>query len=184
MDHDVDVWWADLTAADVQLHQFLPEAERLRVSELSAAADRGRRLVAAALLQHAVHASRLAGRDAGSGHQGPVTVDRTCDECGAQHGRPVVQGGPHLSVAHAGVLVVVATCSTARVGVDVERTDRLDAQAWVEHEARVKTAAHADAPVIALQAPFDGYVAALCVVPSDPIEASAVVSVRTHRWAG
>lgn len=184
MGHDVDVWWADLTAADVRLYPLLPEAERLRVGELSAPADRGRRLVAAALLQHAVQASRLLGREAGSGPQGPVTVDRTCDECGAHHGRPVVEGGPHLSVAHAGVLVVVATCGTARIGVDVERIDRLDAQTWVQHEARVKSEARADAPVGALQSPIQGYVAALCVVPAHPSEAGGPVRVRTHRWAG
>lgn len=149
----VDVWWADLTQADVSLLRSLPATERQRVAEPARPADRGRRLVAAALLQHAV------GR--------PVEVDRTCAGCGRQHGRPVVAGGPHLSVAHAGVLVVVATCATAPLGVDVERVDRFggaveQALAWAREEAAVKAGAGGGGRTD-LAAPLPGYVAALHV---------------------
>lgn len=156
----VDVWWADLRQADLSLADALPAAERARVTEPEQAADRGRRLVAAALLQRAV---------AREG-DGPVEVDRTCEECGRQHGRPVVEGGPHVSVAHAGVLVVVATCAGAPVGVDVERTARFGGDeartaAWALQEAGVKAGVTAGGPGTAqlLLPPLPGYAAALHV---------------------
>lgn len=241
---DVTLWWADLTMADAALEASLPEPERARLDEVAAGADRARRMVGAALLQHAVREHRrestgasgagagaadeagagagaAAGAAAGAGAgaetgavgaadstpvQEPcdtsvggqtdvshrsrtgmpaptgevlhdeVVVDRTCEECGAQHGRPVVAGGPHVSVAHAGVLVVVATCAHAPVGVDVERVARFDgstgrAREWVVHEARVKAGlVDATEPaggtgdsgsVMVVEAPMDGYMAAL-----------------------
>ena len=141
----VDVWWADLRQADVTLARTLPPAERARVRAVERPADRGRRLVGATLLQHAVAAARPDRAGAG-----PVEVDRTCEDCGAQHGRPVVDGGPHLSVAHAGLLVVVATCVAAPVGVDVERTERFggsveEAFGWVCREAAGKAGTDAGA---------------------------------------
>lgn len=164
----IDLWWADLTAADIALADRLPDSERARVTELAASADRGRRLVGAALLQHAVAAARNA--------QGAVEVDRTCDECGAQHGRPVVAGGPHLSVAHAGTLVVVATSDETPVGVDVERLDRFTdapdaqtaAQEWTGREARIKSGGDPRIPALEVSAPVPGYVAAVHLATPDP----------------
>lgn len=149
----VDVWWADLTQADLSLARTLPSAERERAMAPQRPADRGRRLVAASLLQLA------AGR--------PVEVDRTCEECGQPHGRPVVQGGPHVSVAHSGVLVVVATCVSAVLGVDVEQTGRFagsaaDTLAWTRREAAVKAGVTSGTSTD-LRAPLPGYAAALCV---------------------
>lgn len=168
----VHVWWAELTAADAALRDRLPEAERARTLEPLPPADEGRRLVAAALLQHAVAEHRAMGRGSAAGARAvraagaravraaaPLEVDRACSACGAQHGRPVVEGGPHLSVAHAGLLVVVATCDVGPVGVDVERVARFDdndpdagpdlaatalatARRWVEHEALLKAGSH------------------------------------------
>lgn len=164
----VHVWWADLTQADLALAGALPAAERERVMATQRPADRGRRLVAAALLQHAVAASRRAGPPVGGPGEvgGPVEVDRTCQECGAQHGRPVASGGPHLSVAHAGVLVVVATCARAMVGVDVERVDRFagseeEAVAWTRSEAAVKAGIvdGRGGTATTLRTPLPGYVA-------------------------
>lgn len=193
-----DVWWADLTAADLALADRLPEAERQRVFAAGSPADQGRRLVAAALLQHAVQDARAGlGSPAGAGSTGgagsPVEVDRTCEECGAQHGRPVVAGGPHLSVSHAGTLVVVATCA-APVGVDVERLSRFvghadpsaAARAWTAREAMVKAAGPGTGGLTApspegttaseLTPPLEGYVATLCV------RWTSGVRVREHAW--
>ncbi|RIK17416.1 MAG: hypothetical protein DCC50_01825 [Acidobacteria bacterium] len=180
---DVHLWWADLTAADAALEATLPPSERARLEGLDGAA-RARRMVGAALLRQAVRAHR--------GEEAEVAVDRTCEECGAQHGRPVVAGGPHVSVAHAGVLVVVATCGTAPVGVDVERVSRFSgeqepaaaAAAWVAHEARLKAgegdgvASGSDAPeppVLSLEPPLPGYAAALRVAAAGPSGVRLVV---------
>lgn len=166
----VEVWWADLTQAELSLAERLPPAERDRALAPERPADRGRRLVGAALLQHAIAAAR-ADRP-GSPPPAPTDpaptptdtwfeVDRTCEECGEQHGRPVVAGGPHLSVAHAGVLVVVATCWDAPIGVDVERVDRFadrsdplaTALAWTRAEAAVKAGLASDVAVEAAHGP-------------------------------
>ena len=196
---DVTVWWADLTSADVTLAASLPDSERERLEGLTGA-DRARRAVGAALLRHAVAQHRAGGGravpqeravsqdlavpqdlagaggddvdDPGTG----IIVDRTCAGCGAQHGRPVVAGGPHVSVAHAGVLVVVATCAQAEVGVDVERETRLDdpheAAAWVAREARLKAGLGTDESegpggVVPLEPPLPGYVAAVLTRSED-----------------
>lgn len=187
---DVHLWWADLTAADVALEAGLPGPERARLEGLTGA-DRARRAVGAALLQQAVRAHRrqsVPTRDFSPRDDAPqddageqeVVVDRTCEECGAQHGRPVVAGGPHVSVAHCGVLVVVATCTDTRVGVDVERVDRFEgavaaAQAWVRHEALIK--AGGPGATLLLPAPLPGYVAALCVAGVE----EAQVRLEEHR---
>lgn len=163
---DVHLWWVDLTAADAALEATLPPSERARLEGLDGAA-RARRMVGAALLRQAVRAHR--------GEEAEVAVDRTCEECGAQHGRPVVAGGPHVSVAHAGVLVVVATCGTAPVGVDVERVSRFSgeqepaaaAAKWVAHEARLKAGVTegdgVEPSMLVLEPPLVGYTGALCV---------------------
>ncbi len=90
--------------------------------------DRHRFALGAALARRAV-AARL-GVEAAT-----VGLERTCDDCGRPHGRPVVVAdvgrGPHVSISHAGGWVVVAVAD-APVGVDVEATDR-----WGESTARL-----------------------------------------------
>ncbi|MGD8215776.1 4'-phosphopantetheinyl transferase family protein [Aestuariimicrobium sp. Y1814] len=172
----VRLWWADLRAADIATAATLPAAERARLDELSDQAARGRRLVGALLLQEAVRTVRGAPPDS------VVEVSRTCDGCGAQHGRPVVADGrgPHLSLAHAGLLVVVATCMGAPVGVDVERADRFaspaECAAWVESEARFKAGPGAAEGVpLRVETPMPGYCTALVVAP--------VMSINSARSA-
>ena len=59
-----------------------------------------------------------------------IRVGRRCPRCGgADHGRPVILKGagkhpPHVSVARASGIVVVAVSTDHPVGVDVERLDR------------------------------------------------------------
>ncbi|GAA5160578.1 4'-phosphopantetheinyl transferase family protein [Ornithinimicrobium tianjinense] len=181
----VDVWWADLRSADVALAERLPPVERARALEPGRPGDRGRRLVAAALLQEAVAAARGldGGQVLGRGEDqvvGPFEIDRTCEECGKQHGRPVVAGGPHLSVAHAGLLVVVATCWDAPVGVDVERVDRFgddggaqEALAWTAREALVKAGGGPDRRTLRIEPPLSGYVATVAVLSAAGVALTA-----------
>lgn len=165
----VDVWWGNLTAADIAAVDRLPAAERERLSELVPPADRGRRLLGAILLQAAVRYHR------GLPSTATVAIDRHCPDCGRQHGRPTVADGrgPHVSVSHAGVYAVVATCAEAPVGVDVERVgdDGDAARRWVARESVVKTGAAHGQPaghtVEELPAPHPGYVAALAVATAE-----------------
>lgn len=168
----VDVWWADLRSADLRRADQLPPPERARLAELTTPADQGRRLVGALLLQSALRAAR------GLPSEATVDIDRTCDACGAQHGRPVAAdgAGPHLSVSHSGLLIAVAACATAPVGIDVQRIgDAPDVAAWVAREARIKAGLAAGAGTeLALTPPLPGYAAALAV------GAAADVTVRLH----
>jgi 4'-phosphopantetheinyl transferase len=55
----------------------------------------------------------------------PPRVDRTCPDCGAQHGKPVLEHPTlHVSTADSGGLSVVAVTDAGPVGVDVEQVDR------------------------------------------------------------
>lgn len=71
-------------------------------------------------------------------------LDRTCERCGAPHGRPRVAGA-HLSIAHAAGTALVAV-SDAPVGVDLEPVGRgvpidsgaADLADWVRKEAVLK----------------------------------------------
>ncbi|MBB2923600.1 4'-phosphopantetheinyl transferase superfamily protein [Cellulomonas cellasea] len=98
-------------------------AEEARAARFRDPGDRARSLVAAALLRRAV--TLLDGRPAAD-----VAVGRWCRRCArlTDHGRPVVLDGAagvdpglHLSVAHAGDVVVAAATHAGPVGVDVER---------------------------------------------------------------
>ena len=174
----VQVWWADLRSAEMSAAQRLPVAERARLDELDDQAARGRRLVGELLLQSAVRHARDLPDDA------LVEIDRTCPQCRRQHGRPTVAdgAGPHLSVAHAGVLVAVATCAGAPVGIDVERARaEVDIAGWVLAEARLKAGVElagggagpggsGGSHSVVLDAPLAGSQAALVVAGAGPVQ--------------
>lgn len=166
---EVEVLWARLDAAHHGLEASLRPAELERIRRLERPADRGRSLLGAALVRAAAGARLgIAPRD--------VVVDRTCDECGRQHGAPRVlhDGAPWVTVSHSGLLVVVAFAA-APLGVDVQRLADLpspvDGQAWVRAEATAKargvarTAALALGPLVVrrLATPLTGYAAALAL---------------------
>lgn len=73
-----------------------------------------------------------------------VPLDRTCERCGAPHGRPRVAGA-HLSIAHAAGTALVAV-SDAPVGSDLEPLQQAvpidsgaaDLPDWVRKEAVLK----------------------------------------------
>lgn len=77
-----------------------------------------------------------------------VTIEHDCPRCGrGSHGRPVVavrdRPGPHVSLAHAGDIAVVAVARRP-VGVDVEPASSggVDVPRWVRTEAVLKATGH------------------------------------------
>ncbi len=109
------VWWAAPLAPDAApaLVALLDEHERDRLARLRRPADRARYLAAHALTRLVL--APLVGRGPGA-----LAFDRTC-RCGAQHGKPVLPGGPGFSLSHAGDLVGVAVRPDGAVGLDVEQ---------------------------------------------------------------
>ncbi len=96
---------------------LLDHGERLRSSEYQFNLDRKRFELGAALLRLAV--GHTVGRRGAA-----LSIDRTCDFCGKQHGRPRVLGFEgHVSVSHSGDVVAVAITSAGPVGLDVEALD-------------------------------------------------------------
>jgi 4'-phosphopantetheinyl transferase len=100
--------------------------ERERLDRFRRPADRARYLAAHALV-------RLVLADAVGRPAATLEFDRTC-RCGAQHGKPVLPGGPGFSLTHAGELVGVAVHPGGEVGLDVEQVRELgDLPAMVTH---------------------------------------------------
>jgi 4'-phosphopantetheinyl transferase len=177
---DVALHWRTLAAARHDLRAMLDAAELARIDALERAADRGRSLVAAATVREA------AGERLGIPPEA-VRIDRTCDECGRQHGAPRLlhPHAPWVSVSHSGLLIAVVLAD-APVGVDVQRVADLpeaqSAREWVRAEAILKATGVARAagvgvgPLVArdIDAPLPGYAAALAL-PA----ASGLPRVRT-----
>ncbi|MDX6741602.1 4'-phosphopantetheinyl transferase family protein [Actinocorallia sp. A-T 12471] len=110
--------WADpREPAHAEAVAHMSAAEVERAMGYHREADR-RRFVTACGLLRAAAAAELGVTP------GEVVVDRTCQGCGAQHGKPrIVTDGPVLevSVSHAGDRVAVALSALGPVGVDVEQ---------------------------------------------------------------
>jgi 4'-phosphopantetheinyl transferase len=122
------VWWAAPVApAEAPgLVPLLDGHERERLDRFRRPADRARYLAAHALV-------RLVLADAVGRPAATLEFDRTC-RCGAQHGKPVLPGGPGFSLTHAGELVGVAVHPGGEVGLDVEQVRELgDLPAMVAH---------------------------------------------------
>ncbi|MEO7753488.1 MAG: 4'-phosphopantetheinyl transferase superfamily protein [Terracoccus sp.] len=96
----------------------LDAVERRRLAELEAAGPAASRAYAVLHLLARDVVSEQSGTAPAS-----VAFSRSCDRCGAAHGRPRVLGQPavHLSLSRTPDLVAVALSSDAPVGVDVER---------------------------------------------------------------
>ncbi|CAN5436761.1 hypothetical protein BH11ACT1_BH11ACT1_00620 [soil metagenome] len=114
------VTWARTVPAELL---DLAAEDHARLHRLRRGADRDRSASAGVLLRAAVGA--WAGTPAGD-----VVVRRACASCGAtDHGKPFVASTPttptppHVSVAHADEVVVVAVTAAGPVGVDVELAD-------------------------------------------------------------
>ena len=122
------VWWAAPVApADAPgLVVLLDDHERDRLDRFRRPADRARYLAAHALVRLVLAAA--VGTPAAA-----LVFDRTC-RCGAQHGKPVLPGGPGFSLTHAGDLVGVAVHPDGAVGLDVEQVRELgDLPAMAAH---------------------------------------------------
>jgi 4'-phosphopantetheinyl transferase len=118
LDGECQIWWArpDQVPED-RLTSVVPEAEQRRAGRYRQRVDRLRSLTGAWLLRAAVAAQT-------GDRPGEVLVDRTCTDCGQQHGRPRLpaNSGIEVSVSHAGERVAVALTRLGEVGVDVEFT--------------------------------------------------------------
>ncbi|MHA6626219.1 4'-phosphopantetheinyl transferase family protein [Pseudonocardia sichuanensis] len=122
------VWWAAPVApSDAPgLLALLDDHERDRLARFRRPADQARYLAAHALV-------RLVLAEAAAGPAAALVFDRTC-RCGAQHGKPVLPGGPGFSLTHAGDLVGVAVHPPGPVGLDVEQVRELtDLAAMAAH---------------------------------------------------
>lgn len=107
-------WVPSHGLAAAHFDRLVCASERDRAANYRQSADRWRSIVGAGALRVAV------GRELGLAAQ-DVVIDRTCPTCDKPHGRPTVPGADlHVSLAHAGDWVVVATSTLAPVGVDVE----------------------------------------------------------------
>ncbi|MFI0447263.1 4'-phosphopantetheinyl transferase family protein [Actinomadura sp. 6N118] len=97
--------------------ELLDAVERGRRERYLRDADRNRFTLGVAITRIAVGRAR----DLAPEH---VLIDRACDDCGKPHGRPVIEGGPHVSVSHSGDRVAVAISPYGPLGVDVEEAGR------------------------------------------------------------
>lgn len=106
-------WTVAATPDETELALLTP-AELRRLSRLRMAGDRARFATATVLTKRAVAAElNIEPRS--------VRLDRRCDHCSADHGRPRVPGsGLYLSIAHAGDVAGVAITRAGRIGLDVE----------------------------------------------------------------
>jgi len=127
-EHNCEVWSAGLDRLRPRHLALLDDDERARAERFTHPEDRDRSVLAAALLR--LVSARLVG--AGAGRSAPraaargLEIRRTCVVCGAPHGKPEVGHGLHVSVSHAGALVVVVATRLASVGVDIEPMTRSD----------------------------------------------------------
>ena len=113
------VFWGDRIDL-ARRRDLLDPAELGRGNRVVNAEVRTRQLAGAVLLRLA--AGRLANVD-----PAVIRVDRTCETCGQQHGRPRLAGTDlHASISHSGDRIAVALTGAGPVGVDVERISSIE----------------------------------------------------------
>jgi 4'-phosphopantetheinyl transferase len=108
-----EVWLATLDQLRPDHLRVLDSVEADRLPRFTRPADAARCALGAVVLR--LVAGHYLNTDPGA-----IVIDRTCPQCGLAHGKPSVAGGPEVSVAHSGDLVVVAVTAAGPVGVDVE----------------------------------------------------------------
>jgi 4'-phosphopantetheinyl transferase len=124
-------WASTETTSATTTGWWLDDAERRRAAAFHQPAD-ATRFIAGRHLTRAVLA-RLTGRDPRA-----LPIDRTCETCGEQHGRPRLADDESLSlsVSHSAERIAVAVGRGCQVGVDVEavepRQDRDDLEAMIK----------------------------------------------------
>lgn len=108
------MWWAALAQLRPTHENLLSREERVRSRSYVRDDDRRRFVLGCTVL-------RQVAADALGTDPAAIRIDRRCDDCGRQHGRPSVVGAPwDVSLSHSGEHVVVAVSRT-RIGVDVEQ---------------------------------------------------------------
>jgi 4'-phosphopantetheinyl transferase len=114
------VWWAGPQDVRPEHDALLAGDDLARRARLHLPADRLRLTAAWAVARLVLGAAADVPPDL-------LEVDRTCPECGAQHGKPRLPAAPdlHFSLAHSGGCVVVAVAAGTPVGVDVESVGAL-----------------------------------------------------------
>lgn len=118
-----EVFWVRLDQFAPSVWSRLSSQEKQRAQAFKREADRRRSALGAGLL-------RAAAAQRWDTAEADVVVDRRCDRCGAQHGRPRLQGGEHqlhASITHSGGLVGVAV-SDVPVGLDVELVQDIEVE--------------------------------------------------------
>lgn len=114
------VFFARLQSLEERHLVLLDEHELARRARFRWASDRDRFALGGVLLRAVV--AEISGV-----HLSAVTIDRTCPDCGAPHGRPQVVGGDlEVSISHSGDVVAVAVTEAGPVGVDIEIVARWD----------------------------------------------------------
>ncbi|MCB7137864.1 4'-phosphopantetheinyl transferase family protein [Cellulosimicrobium marinum] len=94
--------------------RVLDSAERARARAFAHEADRATYVVSHVVLR------LLLARRTGTADAGGLGLRRdACPTCGGPHGRPVLDGGPHVSLSHTAGVFAVALADVP-VGVDVE----------------------------------------------------------------
>ncbi len=114
--HDISAWWCELVWADADVeqgHAMLSDAEQARAARFGTPALRARYVTGRATLR------MLLGRWLNVDPQA-VPISR------GPRGRPYVEatGAPDFNVSHTRDAALIAICTSARIGVDVERCDR------------------------------------------------------------
>ena len=108
----VEVWWGRTADARPGLVGELDPAERERLAAYARDEDNSRFLVGCTIVRR-VLAGKLQVLPA------EVPLDRTCPDCGRQHGKVSVDG-MQVSVSHSGDRIAVAFHPSVAVGIDVE----------------------------------------------------------------
>jgi 4'-phosphopantetheinyl transferase len=123
----VQVWWGTPAEPNTAVLGLLDDAEQARHLRLQRPDDRAAHATAHALLRLVL--GRLLDRPPAS-----IRLDRTCPECGADHGKPrLIGGGLEFSLTHSRGRVGIAV-ATVPVGIDVEDVSRLRPDPALEAE--------------------------------------------------
>lgn len=173
------VWWAAPVApVDAPgLVTVLDGHERDRLDRFRRPADRARYLAAHALVRLVLAAS--VGTPAAA-----LVFDRTC-RCGAQHGKPVLPGGPGFSLTHAGDLVGVAVHPDGAVGLDVEQVRELgDLPAMAAHVCSPQESAPDADAFFALWTRKEALLKAVGTGLSTPMSAITLGPAGVLAWTG
>ena len=121
--------WTSVVPHRQQAWEALSASELARLQALRLPMDRQRFVTGCLLLRTAL--SRKLEMPAAV-----VPIDRTCPDCGGQHGKPTIPGTSlEVSISHSGIIVMVGVSEGLPVGVDIEQTIRF--REMTKHANRV-----------------------------------------------